>query len=138
MSNESTPMTTRTASCSCGQLHAQVTGEPTRVSICHCLACQRRSGSAFAVQARFATTQVQIFGNATEYVRVGDEGSHGRFRFCAVCGVTVYFTTDEAPGLLAIPLGSFTESNLPTPTVSVYEERMLAWVGLPDGIEHLA
>jgi hypothetical protein len=40
-------MSTRLASCSCGQLTAQVAGEPVRISICHCLACQRRTGSVF-------------------------------------------------------------------------------------------
>lgn len=131
-------MTTRTASCSCGQLKAQVSGEPMRVSICHCFACQRRTGSAFGVQARFGVAQVQVSGAASGYVRVGDEGSHTRFRFCAVCGATVYYTTDEMPGVIAIPLGAFAESLLPAPTVSVYEERMLPWVGLPPGIERLA
>lgn len=131
-------MTTRIASCSCSQLKAQVTGEPTRVSVCHCLACQRRTGSAFGVQARFETTQVQISGTASEYVRVGDEGSHARFRFCPSCGATVYYTVDEMPGVMVIPLGVFAEPGFPAPTVSVYEERMLAWVGLPAGIEHLA
>ena len=46
-------MSKRLASCSCGQLTAEVTGDPVRISICHCLACQRRTGSVFAEQARF-------------------------------------------------------------------------------------
>ena len=41
-------MPTRLASCSCGQLTAQASGDPVRNSICHCLACQRRTGSPFA------------------------------------------------------------------------------------------
>jgi hypothetical protein len=41
------------ACCSCGQLQVTTTGEPVRISVCHCLACQRRTGSAFGVQARF-------------------------------------------------------------------------------------
>ncbi|MFN2470768.1 MAG: aldehyde-activating protein, partial [Gaiellaceae bacterium] len=38
-------MSNRHAACSCGQLRLTVEGEPVRVSICHCLACQRRTGS---------------------------------------------------------------------------------------------
>ena len=49
----STSMNTRTASCSCGQLTATTTEDPIRVGICHCLACQRRTGSVFGAQARF-------------------------------------------------------------------------------------
>ena len=68
-------MSIRLASCSCGQLTAQVVGEPVRISICHCLACQRRTGSVFGEQARFPRENVSISGVSTEYVRVGDEGN---------------------------------------------------------------
>lgn len=131
-------MNTRTASCSCGQLTATADGEPARVSICHCLACQRRTGSVFGAQARFVTEQVVVSGKASEYVRVGDEGSHARFRFCPNCGATVYYTFDERPGVVAIPVGAFCEPSFPAPSFSVYEERMHKWVGLPADIEHMA
>ena len=38
-------MTTRHAACSCGQLHLTIEGESARISLCHCLACQRRTGA---------------------------------------------------------------------------------------------
>jgi hypothetical protein len=37
----------RTATCACGQLQIVCTGEPMKVSACHCLECQRRTGSPF-------------------------------------------------------------------------------------------
>jgi hypothetical protein len=36
-------MNTRTASCTCGELRVEVTGEPIRVSVCHCDECQREA-----------------------------------------------------------------------------------------------
>ena len=66
-----TPPPSRIASCSCGQLQAQVSGEPVRVSVCHCLACQRRTGSVFGAQARFPREAVTVVGTSAEYVRVG-------------------------------------------------------------------
>lgn len=131
-------MNTRIATCSCGQLTATVAGEPARVSICHCLACQRRTGSVFGVQARFAKEQVSVNGKASEYIRVGDEGSHARFHFCPNCGATVYYTFDEMPAAVAVPVGAFAEPTFPEPTFSVYEERMHCWVDLPAAIEHMA
>jgi hypothetical protein len=83
-------MTHRTASCSCGQLQAHVASDPIRVSVCHCLACQRRTGSVFGAQARFPSTSVTIKGTSKEFVRVGDEGTQSTFRFCPECGSTVY------------------------------------------------
>lgn len=125
----------RTASCSCGQLQAQVSGDPVRVSVCHCLACQRRTGSVFAAQARFPSEAVTIAGTGTEYVRIGDSGGKATFRFCPRCGATVYYTVDAMPGLVAIPVGAFADPSFPAPAFSVYEDRIHGWVAMPDGIE---
>ena len=53
-------MASRDASCSCGQLRLEATGDPLQISMCHCLACQRRTGSAFGIQARFMPDQVDV------------------------------------------------------------------------------
>ena len=131
-------MTYRTASCSCGQLQAHVTSDPIRVSVCHCLACQRRTGSVFGAQARFASDSVTVTDATTEYVRVGDEGSRATFRFCPECGSTVFYTAEYLEGFIAIPVGAFADPKFPTPTFSVYEERMHSWVSMPPGVEHMA
>lgn len=131
-------MTTRIASCSCGQLQAAVTSDPIRVSVCHCLACQRRTGSVFGAQARFAADAVTVAGRSQEFVRVGDEGSAATFRFCPECGATVYYTAQGLEGFVAIPVGAFADPAFPAPRISVYEERMHAWVTMPAGIEHMA
>ena len=130
-------MTHRIASCSCGQLTAKVSGEPIRVSVCHCYACQRRTGSVFAAQARFARDAVEISGTGTDFVRVGDEGGRARFTFCPVCGVTVYYVMEGSEESIAIPVGVFADSSFPAPTFSVYEERMHSWVTMPTDIEHM-
>jgi hypothetical protein len=127
----------RTASCSCGQLTATAVGDPIRVSICHCLACQRRTGSVFGAQARFPATSVTINGESREYVRTGDSGGRAHFHFCPTCGSTVYYTLAGSPETIAIPVGAFADPAFPTPERSVYEERMHSWVVVPDDIEHL-
>ena len=131
-------MKKRTATCSCGQLRVETQGEPRRVSICHCLACQKRTGSIFGAQACFARSQVHIQGESKEWVRVGDEGSKVAFQFCPTCGSTVYYAMagydDEN---IAVAVGAFAEPSFPQPTFSVYEERMHSWVGLPPDIEHM-
>jgi hypothetical protein len=130
-------MTSRQASCSCGQLRVTCHGEPVRVSICHCLACQRRTGSPFGQQARWPADRVRIEGTATSFVRVGDEGSTITFRFCPTCGSTVYYDIREMPGVVAVPVGAFADPSFPPPTFSVYEARKHAWVNLPEDTEHM-
>ncbi len=126
----------RLARCSCGQLTAQVTGEPVRVSICHCLACQRRTGSPFAQQARYPREQVVVAGSATTYTRVGDEGPGAVFHFCPRCGDTVWHEPIAMPEFIGIPVGAFADPGFPAPTVSVYESRKHAWVVPPPDAEH--
>ena len=132
-------MSTRTASCSCGQLTLTTQAQPIRVSICHCLACQRRTGRVFGAQARFLRSSVTISGESSQYVRVGDEGSSITFSFWPKCGATVHYAIqgfdDES---IAVPVGAFADPRFPAPTFSVYEDRMHAWVSLPAGVEHMA
>ena len=131
-------MPVRVASCSCGRLQARVSGEPIRVSVCHCLACQRRTGSPFSQQARFPADAVSVTGAAREFTRTGDDGGKVCFRFCPQCGSTVTYAAEGLEGFIAIPVGAFADPRFPGPTVSVYEERMHAWVSLPADIEHSA
>ena len=130
-------MTQRVATCSCRQLMLRITEEPLRVSICHCHACQRRTGSAFGVQARFREGSVVIRGNATQYVRTGDSGQSGTFYFCPTCGATLYYRLDSVEGVIGVPVGAFASAEFPSPTISVFEECMYSWVALPADIEHV-
>ena len=129
-------MTTRQASCSCGRLNATTTGEPVRISICHCLDCQRRTGSPFGEQARFAVSEVQIQGRSSSWSRTADSGNRITFHFCPVCGATVFYRPEKEPDLIAIPVGAFADPSFPGPRVSVYESRRHSWVAVPDNIEH--
>jgi hypothetical protein len=128
----------REASCSCGQLRATVKGDPVRVSICHCLACQRRTGSSYGYQARWPSGDVQISGRSTEFVRHSDEeGEIRRFNFCPECGTTVFYTTGDDTDLIAIAVGAFADPSFPAPTISVWEERRHSWVVPPPEAEHI-
>ncbi len=128
-------MTTRRAQCSCGQLAITCEGEPVRISICHCLACQRRTGSAFGAQARFPRARVAIEGRAKDYVRIADSGAALTHSFCPDCGTTVYYIQNALPDIVAVPLGAFADPAFPPPRFSVYERRRHAWVSVPDGAE---
>ena len=63
-------MTSRTAACSCGQLRVTCEGEPVRISMCHCLECQKRTGSTYGVQARWPATQVAVDGRSSRFAQL--------------------------------------------------------------------
>ena len=131
-------MTTRTATCRCGQLSATCTGEPVRVSVCHCLDCQKRSGSAFSAQARWPAEQIAIAGASKTFVHTADSGNTITHHFCPDCGSTVHYRIDgKFDGLIAIPVGAFADPAFPAPRFSVWEERKHDWVAiLGDEVEH--
>ena len=130
-------MKERHAECSCGQLKLTARGEPVRVSICHCLACQRRTGSVFGVQARFPADKVSIAGASSVYRRRAESGNCIAFHFCPHCGATVYLQLDIEPQLIGIPVGVFADPGFPAPPASIYEAHCHHWVTVPDDIEHL-
>lgn len=126
-------MSTRTASCNCGQLSIEVSAEPLGVGVCHCLACQKRTGSVFAALARFAAPY-RVSGKATEYVRRGDQGAAFTFRFCPVCGSQVFHTEVGEDASVSVAVGAFADPLFPAPEVSVYDCRRHPWVQLPPGV----
>lgn len=135
-------MTIRTASCRCGQLKVAVTGDHVRFSVCHCLNCKKRSGSAFAVQARWPKEHVRIEGTSKTFVKVADSGNRATFHFCPDCGSDVYYEIDgkfddKFNDLVAIPVGTFDDPYFASPDYSVWEQRKHDWVEIVGpGVEH--
>ncbi|MCW3796293.1 GFA family protein [Sphingomonas sp. BN140010] len=129
--------TTRIAACACGQLRVACTGDPVRVSVCHCLDCQKRSGSSFAAQARWQVADVAITGISHHLDRPGENGTM-RFHFCPDCGGGLYYLPAGDPnGLVAVAVGGFADPSFPQPDYSVYEGRKHRWVAITgDGIDH--
>ncbi|WP_291730820.1 GFA family protein [Leisingera sp. F5] len=130
-------MVKRTATCRCGQLSATCEGDPVRISVCHCLECQKRSGSAFATQARWPEANVTVSGKFVVWERTADSGHKATYQFCPDCGSTLAFVIEGWPGVIAIPVGAFADPQFPAPRFSVYEHRKHSWVKIPgDDVEH--
>lgn len=130
---------TRVASCNCGQLSATVVGpDPERISLCHCPLCQKQSGSAIAIQARFPKEQVTIAGKSkvwefpikgAEPVSYRNCASGGaKFHFCDSCGSTVYYTSNLDSARIGIKIGTFADPSFPAPKVTGFEEYSHPWV----------
>jgi hypothetical protein len=130
-------MTTRTATCSCGQLRVTCEGDPVRVSMCHCLECQKRTGSTYGVQARWPAARANVDGRSSRFVRTGDEGNSATFHFCPDCGSTVYYQFDAMPEFVAVAVGNFADPEFPAPKFSVYENRKHPWVEAPSDAERI-
>jgi hypothetical protein len=125
---------TRHASCSCGQLKVVCEGEPVRISMCHCNACQQRTGSVFGVQARFPREQVRIDGKATRFARKADSGNTLTYGFCPECGSTMFWEGTGFSGLIAVSVGNFADPGFPAPRISVWEGKRHPWAMAPGAL----
>ena len=126
----------RIAECHCGQLRAITSGEPESVYVCHCKACQRRTGAIIHNGSRWLKSQVRIEGEHKIYSRKGDSGSEIRFHFCPNCGSSVFWEGDRSPTTWASRSAASPTRVFPAPTSSGYEESMHPWLELPPDTAH--
>jgi hypothetical protein len=118
----------RTARCACGNLTAACAGEPVSVSLCHCPACQRRTGSSYGIAAFFDEKDVTVEGDHAAYTRPSDSGYPVTFHFCPQCGSSVFWRPARKPGFVAVAAGAFADPSFPRPGEGVYGEHRHHWV----------
>ena len=63
----------REGGCSCGAVRYRLTSEPLFVNCCHCLNCQRQTGSAFVINVLIETDRVERLGAEPQPVDVPRE-----------------------------------------------------------------
>ena len=119
----------RQATCSCGQLSVSCHREPVKIGLCHCLECQKRTGSHYGVAAFFNRQDVEPHGPEKQFTRSSDSGFAVTFHFCPNCGSSVFWEPSRMPEWIAVAVGSFADPAFPAPSQSVYEHRRHSWVG---------
>ena len=127
----------RTATCHCGALSLACEGEPYFVAMCHCQACQRRTGSSYSLGVWYDQSAIQAAGAEEIHRRNGDDtGVEIRFHFCPACGTTVYWEAPEGdlPQMAGVAGGCFADADFPAPSLSVYGKRRHRWLTQPAGI----
>ena len=124
------------AQCLCGALELTLREPPKLTAACHCLSCQRRTGSVFGVGAFYETDTVEISGAATEFVHVGDSGRRVRTYFCPTCGSTVYWKPDALPTMIGVAVGALAAPDFPAPVLSSFERSKHRWVQFAGEVEH--
>ena len=125
----------RTASCACRGLRVTVAGGPLGIYACCCLECQRATGSALAVRARFADTAiVAVEGEHRLWRRGSDAGRWLEHVFCPTCGGLVFMRSEGMPGAIVVSVGCFGDPGFPPPARAYWASRKPGWCGLPDGV----
>lgn len=122
----------REGGCSCGAVRYRLTSEPMFVHCCHCLDCQRQTGSAFVLNALIETDRIErISGEPIPIAMPTDSGRpHDVYR-CPNCLTAVWSDYGRRPNLRFVRVGTLDDPKLLPPDVHIFVRSKQAWVGLP-------
>ena len=120
--------------CACGSVRYRLTSDPLFIHCCHCLNCQRQTGSAFVVNALIEATRFELLAGDPRPVDVPrDDGSTQRVFRCPACQVAV-FSEYTRPGVLFVRAGTLDDPAQVAPDVHIYTRSKLPWVTLPEAV----
>jgi hypothetical protein len=95
----------REGRCACGAVRYRLASEPLFVHCCHCLNCQRQTGSAFVINVLIEADRVELLQGSPVPVEVPrDDGSRQRILRCPTCQIALGASTpgptspSSAPG----------------------------------------
>jgi hypothetical protein len=120
--------------CSCGEIRYRLASEPLFTHCCHCLSCQRQTGSAFVINLLIEADRVELLAGEPRPVDVPrDDGSTQRIFRCPTCQVAV-FSEYTRPDVRFVRGGTLDEPNSIAPDVHIFTRSKLDWVELPASV----
>ena len=116
--------------CHCGAIVYEAEVEPGTVGVCHCLDCQRLTGSPFRANIRAEAAGFRFLkGQPRHYVKTGDSGAQRIHAFCEVCGSPIYSCAIENPQSYTLRLGAIRQrAELGRPARQIWTKRRLPWI----------
>lgn len=124
----------REGGCACGAVRYRLTSDPLFVHCCHCLNCQRQTGSAFAVNVLIETSRVEVLAGEPQPVSVPrDSGKTQTIWRCPTCQVAV-FSEYTRPEIRFVRAGTLDEPASVAPDAHIFTRSKLPWVTLPDSV----
>ena len=127
---------TRVASCSCGSLRVTAEGEPQAVVACHCVECQRRTGSVFGVGAYYPIEQLSMSGESQLLFAPDRRGPPVHHALLSALRNVAALGFGQEPGLVGIAVGAFADASFPPPVRSVWERSKHDWVDVEVASQH--
>jgi hypothetical protein len=122
----------REGGCACGAVRYRLTSDPLFVHCCHCLNCQRQTGSAFVINLLIEADRVELLAGDPRPVDVPrDDGSQQRIYRCPDCQVAV-FSEYGRPEVRFVRAGTLDEPAGVRPDVHIYTRSKVGWITLPD------
>jgi hypothetical protein len=128
-------MTKITGGCLCGAVRYTSDAEPAFVAVCHCVTCQKYTGSAYSINVGLPGESVTITGSshATYEDRSGSSGKPFLRTFCSRCGSPISGRGDAYSGLIFLKAGTLDDPSQVKPAIHIWCSEKLPWVVIEDG-----
>ena len=124
----------REGGCACGAVRYRLASEPLFTHCCHCLNCQRQTGSAFVINLLIEPDRLELLAGVPQQVDVPrDDGSTQLIFRCPTCQVAVY-SQYTRPELRYVRGGTLDEPSSVVPDVHIFTRSKLPWITLPDSV----
>jgi hypothetical protein len=117
-----------TAKCLCGNIEIEARGNPNYAEYCHCIMCQKSSGSSFMVWVVFDKENVSVTKGVISKFQSSPELQRG---FCANCGSNVSIHTEEC---FDLPIGALENPDAIEINQHIWAKRALKHVSLDDDL----
>ena len=122
----------REGRCACGSVRYRLASDPLFTHCCHCLNCQRQTGSAFVINLLIEADRVELLAGDPQPVDAPrDDGSKQRIYRCPTCQVAV-FSEYTRPEVRFVRAGTLDDPSTVTPDVHIFTRSKVGWVALPD------
>ena len=120
--------------CACGAVRYRLTSDPLFVHCCHCLNCQRQTGSAFVINVLIEADRVQLLAGEPQPVAVPrNGGKKQKIWRCPACQTAV-FSQYTSGRIWFVRAGTLDDPAAVAPDVHIYTRTKLPWVALPESV----
>lgn len=123
--------------CLCGAVRFKVAGAPIRMAQCHCLDCQRASGTGHMSNAIFRVADVTLTGDTASFASTSDSGNVLTRHFCSTCGGRVFLYSKARPDMIVMAVGAFDDSSWFEPEIVLYTKRRPHWDMTTDAVPNV-
>jgi hypothetical protein len=124
----------REGGCTCGEVRYRLGSDPLFVHCCHCLNCQRQTGSGFVINVLMEADRVELLAGEPQAVSVPRSGGKKQKIWrCPTCQIAVY-SRYTSPRIRFVRAGTLDDPSSVEPDVHIFTRSKLPWVTIPESV----
>ena len=121
--------------CQCGAVRFEINAEPLTAYVCHCITCQKQSGSAFGMAIVVPTDAISVLeGGTSTFIKTADSGRESTCVFCPKCGNRLFHHIKAGAAMSMVKTGLLDDASDIIPVAHLWTSRALNWVTIPDNV----